>query len=82
MRTTKATANAKVNASELVTTDFVNHTTYTGEHPPIWQHRRDLPFALRNQVMQMMQDMLDRKILQLSSSLVVLVEKSFRLSPC
>ena len=82
------TANAGVFAldqSELGTTDVITHTVNTGDHPPIRQHLRRMPFALRNQVTEMVKDMLDHQVIQPSSSPwaspIVLVEKkdgSFR----
>ena len=75
-------ANSEVFAlepSELGTTDIVTHSVNTGEHPPIRQHPWRTPFALRSQVTQMVEEMLDNKVIQPSSSPwanpVVLVEK-------
>ena len=71
--------------SELGTTDVVTHTVNTGDHPPIRQHPRRTPFALRSQVTEMVKEMLDQQVIQPSSSPwaspIVLVEKkdgSFR----
>ena len=76
------TTNAGVFAldqSELETTDVVTHTVNTGDHSPIRQHPRRTPFALRNQVTEMVKDMLDHQVIQPSSSPwaspIVLVEK-------
>ena len=81
-------ANAKVFAldeTELGATGTITHTINTGSHPPIRQQPRRIHFALRDRVTQMVQDMLDNKIVQPSSSPwsspIILVEKkdgSFR----
>ena len=75
-------ANASIFAldqSELGTTDIVTHVINTGDYPPIRQHPRRTPFALRGQVTKMVQDMLENGVVRPSSSPwaspIVLVEK-------
>ena len=75
-------ANAGVfalDSFELGTTDVVTHAVNTGDHRPVRQHPRRIPFALHGQVTQMVEDMLVNQVIQPSSSPwaspVVLVEK-------
>ena len=68
-----------LDASELGTTTFVTHTIHTGDHTPMRQPVRRMPFALRAEVDKMVGDMLDQGVIQPSSSPwaspVVLVRK-------
>ena len=65
--------------SELGTTDCVTHVIDTGDHSPIKQHPRRIPFALRSKVDQLVGEMLEQGIVTPSkspwSSPVVLVTK-------
>ena len=65
--------------SELGCTDVVTHCIDTGTHIPVRQPPRRTPFALRSQVDEMVQDMLDQDIVQPTSSPwaspIVLVKK-------
>ena len=66
-------------SSELGTTSITEHSIDTGDHPPIRQPLRRMPFSLRPQVDKMVQEMLDQGVIQPSSSpwasAVVLVRK-------
>ena len=68
-----------VDGSELGCTQLVQHSIDTGDHSPIYQHPRRIPFALRDQVDEMVKDMLDQRIIKHSrspwASPVVLVKK-------
>lgn len=68
-----------LDSSELGTTTIANHQINTGGHPPVWQPARWMPFALREQVDKMVQEMLTQKEIVSSSSLwagpVMLVRK-------
>ena len=68
-----------VDPSDLGTTDRITHGIETGDQRPIRQPPRRIPFALRDQVNKMVQDMLDRGIIEPSkspwASPIVLVEK-------
>ncbi len=44
--------------ANLGSTDVVNHTIQTGDHPPIRQPARQVPFALRGKVEDMTENML------------------------
>ena len=57
-----------VNAEELGHTKLVQHTNYTGDHPPIKQLPHRTPFALRGQIEQMIAKMLEQKVITPSSS--------------
>ena len=60
-------ANAEVfalDSSKLGTTGVVTHTVNNGDHPPIRQHPRRMPFALRDEVTQMVQEILDNNVIQ------------------
>ena len=54
--------------SELGTTNIVTHTIDTGNQPPIRQQPCRTPFALREQVTMMVQDMLNNHVIQHSNS--------------
>lgn len=66
-------------AAELGTTDVTSHRINTGDHPPIRQPPRRMPFALREEVEQMVADMLAQGVIVPSASPwaspVVLVRK-------
>ena len=68
-----------IDPSDLCTTDRITHGIETGDQRPIRQPPRRVPFALRDQVNKMVQDMLDRGIIEPSkspwASPIVLVEK-------
>ena len=68
-----------LNSSELGYTDLVSHTIDTNGHPPIRQAQRRIPFALREKVEGMVEEVLERGVVQLSkspwASPVVLVAK-------
>ena len=53
---------------ELGHTDLVAHTIDTGDHCPIRQPPRRIPFALRSKVEEMVQQMLEREVIQPSHS--------------
>ena len=69
-----------LDSSELGSTDLVKHTINTGDHPPIRQHFRRTPFALRAKVDELVQEMLEQGIIQPSQSPwgspIVLVRKN------
>ncbi len=54
--------------ADLGSTDVVNHTIQTGDHPPIRQPARRVPFALQGKVEDMVDDMLRRGVIQPSNS--------------
>ena len=66
-------------SSELGTTDCVTHVIDTGDHSPIKQHPRRIPFVLRSKDDQLVGEMLEQGIVTHSkspwSSPVVLVTK-------
>ena len=68
-----------LDSSELGSTNLVAHSINTGDTPPIKQPIRRIPFALRDTVDKMVQDMLMQGVVQPShspwSSPIVLVEK-------
>lgn len=68
-----------LDSSELGSTDFVTHTINTGDHPPVKQPARRVPFALRQTMDKMVEQMLEQGVVEPScspwSSPVVLVEK-------
>lgn len=68
-----------VEPSELGTSSITQHSIKTGEHSPIRQPLRRMPFTLRPQVDKLVQEMLDQGVVQPSSSPwaspVVLVRK-------
>ena len=70
--------------SELGTSSIMQHSIITGDHSPIWQPLRRVPFTLRPQVDKLVQEMFTQAIIQPSSSPwvspVVLVKK--RMEPC
>ena len=57
-----------LNNSELNSTNLVQHHIETGDVNPIHQHARRIPFALREKVDKMVQDMLDQGVIQHSQS--------------
>ena len=68
-----------LNSQELGTTSLVKHVINTGNHPPVRQPLRRTPFALRNKVDAMVQEMLVQEVVQPSqspwASPIVLVKK-------
>ncbi len=64
---------------ELGCTDRATHSIDTGTHPPVHQHARRTPFALRHRIDEMVQQMIEQGVIQPSqspwASPVVLVEK-------
>ena len=73
-----------LDSSELGTSSIMQHSINTGDHFPIRQPLRRMPFTLRPQVDKLVQEMLTQGIIQPSSSPwaspVVLVKK--RMEPC
>ena len=65
--------------SELGETNVVHHSINTGEHPPIRQAPRRVPFVLRKKIEEMVDEMVQKGIIQPSkspwASPVVLVTK-------
>lgn len=64
--------------TELSQTMLTDHTIHTGDHPPIRQLPRREAFAVRPVIRQMVQDMINKGIVQPSSSPcspIVLVRK-------
>ena len=65
--------------SELGRTEKIPHSIHTGDHPPMRQPARRIPFVLRSLVDDMIQEMLDNQVIQPSTSPwaspVVLVKK-------
>ena len=57
-----------LDSSELGSTELVTHTIDTGNHHPVRQSARRTPFALRTKVDQLVQEMLDQKVVEPSSS--------------
>ena len=57
-----------VSSDELGTTNLVTHVIDTGDHCPIRQPVRWTPFALRDQIAQMVKEMQERGIIQPSQS--------------
>ena len=68
-----------VDSTELGLTNVISHSIDTGENLPIHQPPRRIPFALRSQVEEMINDMLDLDVIQPTSSPwaspIVLVKK-------
>lgn len=68
-----------LDSSELGRTQVLQHSIDIGDHSPIYQPARRIPFALRNVVDDMVKDMMDEEIIQYShspwASPVVLVKK-------
>ena len=68
-----------LDASEQGSPDVVQHGINTGNHPPIRQAPRRTPFTLRKKVEEMVDDMLEKEVIQPSqspwASPVVLVTK-------
>ena len=54
--------------SELGRTSLVKHVINTGDHPLVRQPVRHTPFALRNKVDEMVQEMLTQGVIQPSQS--------------
>ena len=54
--------------SELGCTNVVQHEIYTGDHPPIKQPIRRMPFVYREKVSNMVEDMLRQGDIQPSAS--------------
>ena len=71
-----------LDALELGTTTLVQHTINTGNHSPIRQQLRRMPFALRQDVDRLVGEMLNQGVIEPSSSPwaspVVLVRKKDR----
>ena len=60
-------ANADIfalDSSELGSTDLVTHDILTGDHPPVHQLPRRIPFSLRPKVEELVQDMLNHNTFQ------------------
>ena len=57
-----------LDSSELSCTSTVTHKVDTGEHPPVKQVPRQVPFALRGKVCQLVQEMLEQGVIKPSSS--------------
>ena len=68
-----------LDSSELGSTDIVTHTIDTADHPPIHQQARRTPFALRDQIDEIVRGMLEQGVIEPSqspwASPVVLVKK-------
>ncbi|CAD6186524.1 unnamed protein product [Caenorhabditis auriculariae] len=68
-----------IKETELGQTDLVRHEIDTGEHQPIRQRARPVPLALRGQVQDILDDLLQKEVIKEStspwSSPVVLVRK-------
>ena len=72
---------------ELRQTDSVMHTVDTGKTPPIKQRQRPVPFGLREQVEEIVDDLLRRRLITPSSSpwsspIVLVRKKDGRLRFC
>ena len=57
-----------IDPMEVGCTDLVQHTINTGEHAPVKQTPRRIPFSLRKKVGEMVDEMLDKGIVEHSSS--------------
>ena len=57
-----------LNSSELGCTSALTHQINTGDHPPVKQAPRRVPFALRGKVCQVVKEMLEQDVIQPSSS--------------
>ena len=68
-----------LNKSESGSTNIITHSINTGDHPPIRQPVRHTPFALRQRVDDLVQEMLNQGVIQPSqspwASPIVLVKK-------
>ena len=68
-----------VDESELGHTSLVTYSINTGDHPPIKQQPRRVPFCHKEKVSQLVNDMLEKEVIQPSSSAwaspIVLVQK-------
>ena len=64
---------------ELGTTQLVTHSIDTGQHKPIKQQVRRMPFALRKKVEELVEEMLSQEVIEPSgspwASPIVLVQK-------
>ena len=49
---------------EVGRTDLVQHTISTGEHAPVKQTPQRIPFSLRKKVGEMVDEMLDKGIVE------------------
>ena len=64
-------ANADIFAlesTEFGSTDMVSHDIVTGDHPPIHQPPRRIPFPLRPKVQELVEEMLHQNVIVPSSS--------------
>ena len=57
-----------MNANQMGRTDKLQHSINTGDHQPIRQQARRIPPCKREEVHELLQDMLKRKVIQPSSS--------------
>ena len=57
-----------LDSSELGSTSVVTHEINTGEHCPVRQHPRRVPFSLRGKVCELIKDMLDQGVVVPSAS--------------
>ena len=68
-----------LDSKELGTTQLVTHLIDTGQHKPIKQQVRRIPFALRKKVEELMEEMLSQEVIEPSgspwASPIVLVQK-------
>ena len=74
---------ADVFQEDLGHTDVISHRIDTGDAPPIRQYPRRLPYAFREEVRSQVTDMLQKGVIQSSSSPwaspIVLVKKGWKL---
>ena len=61
-------ANADVFALDSSELDSTEMVIVTGDHPPVYQLPRRIPFSLRPKVQELVQDMLNQNVIVLSSS--------------
>ena len=57
-----------LDSSELGTTELVTHSIDTGQHHPIKQPLRRIPFALRSKVEELVDEMLRQGVVEPSAS--------------
>ena len=57
-----------LDSMEVGRTDLVQHTINTGEHAPVKQAPRRIPFSMRKKVEEMVDELLDKGIVEHSSS--------------